>query len=154
MGMIRKTLSVSTLGLVSFRSKKERLARADRSLRKAEQELDREHTGRLAAESRISVAEHRVKQATADAERAAKRLEQSKRNDRRAALVREAVDDMRPVGRKAAKAARRSARDAKAGAQRSLKKAKGAATSTKDALAPQVERVVARASEAIDQMSS
>ncbi len=154
MGMIRKTLSVSTLGVVSFRSKKERLARADRALRKAEHELDREHTSRVVAETRISAAEHRLKHATADAERASKRLERSKRNDRRAALVREIVEDMQPVGRKAAKAARRSARDAKVGAKRSLKQAKVAASSTKDALAPHVERAVERASEAIDSLSS
>src|SRR3954464_5317711 len=93
-GMIRKTLSVSTLGLVSFRSKKERLARADRQRRKAEQELDREHTSRLLAESRIAVAEHRLKRATDEAERASKQLERSKRNDRRAELVRDLVQEI------------------------------------------------------------
>lgn len=154
MGMIRKTLSVSTVGLVSFRSKKERLARADRALRKAEHDLDREHTSRLVAETRIGAAEHRLKRATGDAERASKRLARSKKNDRRAGLVRDIVEDMQPVGRKAAKAARRSARDAKVGAKRSLKQAKGAALSAKEALAPPVERAVARASEAIDSLSS
>ena len=58
------------------------------------------------------------------------------------------------MGRKAAKAARRSGRDAKVGAKRSLKQAKVAASSAKDALAPPVERAVARASEAIDNLSS
>ena len=36
MGKIRKTLSISTIGLISFRSKKERLERAEHAQLKAE----------------------------------------------------------------------------------------------------------------------
>jgi hypothetical protein len=67
MGMIRKTMSVGTLGLVSFRSKKEKLRRAERSSRKAETALEAEHAARVSAESRITAAEKRVKHARAAA---------------------------------------------------------------------------------------
>ena len=72
MGVIRKTLSVGTLGLVSFRSKKERLRRAERSQHHAEASLLEEQAARIAAEARITAAEKRVKQASADAAHAAK----------------------------------------------------------------------------------
>ena len=52
MGLIRKTMSVGTLGIVSFRSKKERLQRAERSQQGAEEALEREHAARLSAEVR------------------------------------------------------------------------------------------------------
>src|SRR6476660_3502317 len=51
MGVMRKTLSVGTLGVVSFRSKKERLRRAERSQRDAEAFLEAEHAARVAAEA-------------------------------------------------------------------------------------------------------
>src|SRR5438876_671156 len=82
MGVIRKTLSVGTLGLVSFRSKKERLRRAERSQRDAEAFLEAEHAARVAAEARIAAAEKRVKRASAEAAQASKRVEQSKRSRR------------------------------------------------------------------------
>ena len=57
MGLVRKTFSVATLGAVSFRSKKERLRRAERALRDAEQDLERERSARETAERRIAAAE-------------------------------------------------------------------------------------------------
>jgi hypothetical protein len=74
MGLVRKTLSVGTLGLVSFRSKKEKLRRADRARFEAEEALERETNAREAAEVRIAAAEKRVKQATADAARTESQL--------------------------------------------------------------------------------
>ena len=79
MGLVRKTLSVATLGAVSFRGKKEKLRRAERALRDAEQDLARERSARETAERRIGAAEERVKQATAEASHAAKRLEKVER---------------------------------------------------------------------------
>ena len=72
MGLVRKTLSVATLGAVSFRGKKERLRRADRALRDAEQDLARERSARETAERRIGAAEERVKHATTEASHAAR----------------------------------------------------------------------------------
>ncbi len=73
MGLVRKTLSISTLGLVNFRSKKELLARAEADLGAATDELDREHRARAAAEARIAVAERRSKAAELQALHAAKK---------------------------------------------------------------------------------
>lgn len=132
MGLIRKTLSVGTLGRVAFHSKNERLRRAERSQSRAEAELGAEHTARKGAEARITAAEQRLKHASAKAETAARRLEESKRRNRRHAkgetmgdvfaglepLVRSGVEGGQKVGRRARKAARRS-----------LQRAKDAATS-------------------------
>ena len=76
MGVIRKTVSVGTLGMVSWRSKKERLRRAEKSQRRAEISLTEEHKARVNAEERISAAEKRVKKASAEATHAAKHRSQ------------------------------------------------------------------------------
>lgn len=165
MGLMRKTLSVSTLGIVPFRSKKEKLRRAERSQRGAETALEREKLGRVAAEARVAVAEKRVKHTSAEAAQAAKRLEQAKRRSRRAGkaerlgelissaepIVRSgmetardagsgAVERGRRAGRQAGKAAKRAARDAKQGAERSFRHTQAAASSAKDAISPNPER--------------
>jgi hypothetical protein len=179
MGLIRKTVSVGTFGIISFRSKKENLRRADRSRRDAEAALEVEQTARVAAEARITAAEKRVKHASAQAAEAAKRLEQAKRRTRRGRrtgrlgellaaaepIVRSGVESARNAGSDAAergrkasrrtrKAAKRAARDARKGAERSLRQAKATASSTNEALAPHAERVAARAGDALDQLSN
>ena len=83
MGLIRKTLSVGTFGVVSFRSKKEKLRRAERSQHDAEASLEEEHAARVAAEDRVSGSEKRAKRASAQAAHTAKRLERSKHRNRR-----------------------------------------------------------------------
>jgi hypothetical protein len=95
MGMVRKTVSIGTLGLVSFRSKKEKLRRAERSQRDAEARLESEHAARV------------------DAEDTTKRLQRSRRRDRRrrqAILVAETVALSRRARRRARRAAKKSAR--------------------------------------------
>lgn len=54
MGMMRKTLSVATLGMVSFRSKGERLARAEAALADAEEERAAEALARAEAEHALA----------------------------------------------------------------------------------------------------
>ncbi|MGQ0615573.1 MAG: hypothetical protein ACT4PW_01035 [Acidimicrobiia bacterium] len=83
MGLIRKALSVGTLGTVSFHSNKEKLRQAERSRRDAEAALDQAEMARVAAESAIAAAEKQVKQAIQDAAKAAQRLERAKRQRRR-----------------------------------------------------------------------
>ena len=61
MGPIRKTMSVTTFGIVPFRSKKEKLRKAERARDEAERELAREQAARSTAESRIAAAEKRVR---------------------------------------------------------------------------------------------
>jgi hypothetical protein len=63
MGIIRKTASIGTLGIVSFRSKKELLRRAEKGKRAAEAELEREQAARSEADKRVSAAEKRVQKA-------------------------------------------------------------------------------------------
>ncbi|HJR25630.1 MAG TPA: hypothetical protein VJ804_09165, partial [Acidimicrobiales bacterium] len=63
MGVIRKTASISTLGLVKFRSKKERLKRAEAAERIANDELEAEKAARAAADERVAEAERRAKKA-------------------------------------------------------------------------------------------
>jgi len=154
--MIRKTLSVSTFGVIRFRSTKEQLRRAERARWGAEKDLEREHAARVAAESRVTAAERRLERASDAAQHVAQRLERSKakRREQRAARVRTVLDGAEPAGRRARAVAKRSAADARRGAKRTLRRARAVAESTKDAVAPPVERAVARASEAIESISS
>jgi chromosome segregation ATPase len=154
--MIRKTLSVGTFGLVSFRSTKEQLQRAERARSGAEKSLEREHAARVAAETRVSKAEKRLQHATDAALRAVEKLDRSKakRRDERADRVRHLVESAEPAGRRARAAAKRSAREAKKGAKKTLRRAQDVVGSTKEAVAPGVERAVARAAETIDHISS
>src|SRR4051794_30178223 len=179
MGLIRKTLSVSTLGVIPFRSKKEKLRRAERATRDAESELERERSARAHAESRISEAENRVKKAQLAALHAAKQFEKNRQKGRGAKksrrmaemftaaepFVREGVESARQAstdamvrGRKAAKQARKAtkqaSRDAKHRAEKSVTKAKQAAESAQAAIAPHAEHAMTRASELVDQVTS
>jgi hypothetical protein len=125
MGLIRKTLSIGTLGTVSFRSKKERLLRAERSQRRAEVSLEEEHEARTAAEVRGRKAARRVKHADAEA------------------VYADAIERGRKAGRRARRAAKRSVR-----------RAKDTAVSAKDAAVPAGERLVARATDAIEHLTA
>lgn len=161
MGLIRKTLSVGTFGVVSFRSKKERLRRAERSQRDAEVSLDEEHAARLAAEGRVSGSGKREKRATAQAAHAGRRYERSNRRSRRrrksettgnvlAALepvVHSGIDNVRGASTHAAERSRRAGRRARKAATRSMRRAKESA-------APHVASVAARAADAIDHLSA
>lgn len=61
MGVVRKTLSVGTLGLVPFRSKQEQLDRAEQAMLKLEEARELTELARARAETRASVAEHELK---------------------------------------------------------------------------------------------
>ena len=143
MGMIRKTLSVGTFGMVSFRSTKEQLRRAERARWSAERDLEREHDARLDAETRVSKAERRLQQASDAAHRATERLERSraKRRGERSERVRKLVESAEPAGRRAKAVARKSARDARKGAKRALQEAQYVATQTKEAVGEAVGNI-------------
>ncbi len=137
MGMIRKTLSVGTLGLVSFRSKKEKLRRAERSRRQAETALESEHAARVHAESRIEAAEKRVKHARMAAAAAAAQLARTKgktkkkrRRDRKSdtsAVFEELRANVEPVVRGGVESARRAGADASKRGRKAGKRARKAA---------------------------
>jgi hypothetical protein len=72
MGIIRKTLSIGTLGLVSFRSKKEKLARSQATTAQVAAERDLERAARLDAETRAATAHVQLKLAKREAAAASK----------------------------------------------------------------------------------
>ncbi len=161
MGMIRKTLSVGTLGVVSFRSKNERLRRAERSQHDAEASLEGEHAARVAAEDRVSGSEKREKRASAHAAQAGRRLERSKRRSRRhhkseatrdvlaavEPIVHSGIDDIRDASTHAAERSRRAGRRARKTATRSMRRAKESA-------APHAASVAARAADVLDHLTA
>jgi hypothetical protein len=147
MGLIRKTLSIGTLGAVSFRSKKELLKRAERSRREADVALEDETRAREAAESRVAAAEKRARQARADAEHTAQKLARAKRRSRRDDVIRSSSADAVERGRKAGRRARKAA--AKAAAT-----AAATATVAKDVVVPAVEKVAAKVGETIEERSN
>jgi hypothetical protein len=137
MGLIRKTASVSTLGLVKFRSKKERLKRAETAFRKANLELEGEQVARAEADRRVSAAERRARAAELTALHEAKAAAKAKRRAKgrrakRAAVLEERLasfvesaqpaisakaEDMGKRGRAAAKQAGKVSRRAAARAR-------------------------------------
>ena len=136
--MIRKTVSVGTLGIVSFRSKKEKLQRAERSQHDAEAALEREHSARVAAEALSISAERRVKKARSEAahaeRKARKRSRSHRKSDKLAAIVASAepivrggVETARHTGSDVAKRGRRAGRHARKAAKHAAHDAKKAA---------------------------
>jgi hypothetical protein len=161
MGLIRKTFSVGTFGVVSFRSKNERLQRAERSQHHAEASLDEEHTARVAAEDSFSGSEKRAKRASAQAAHAAKRLERSKHRNRRhhrsettrdvlaavEPIVHSGIDNVRGASTHAAERSRRAGRRTRKAATRSLRRAKESA-------APRAASVAARAADVLEHLTA
>ena len=143
MGLVRKTLSIGTLGLVDFRSKKELLRRAEADLADATDELEREQVARSLAEGRIAVAERRTTaaelQALAAAKRAAK-LRGKKGKQARSLIdrlgdafeaaepkVKAGADEAKVRGRRARKKAEKAAKNAQVRSRKAAKQAKKAA---------------------------
>jgi hypothetical protein len=152
-GVIRKTLSISTLGIVDFRSKKELLRRAEKARREAQAELIGEQAARTAADRRIAAAEKRARQAELTALQQAKRAETAKAKGRRgrkrrqgpASHVLEALEGARSaaapieerakdLGRRGRKAALKAAKQAEAAAEDARKRARKQAKRTKEKL--------------------
>jgi hypothetical protein len=161
MGLIRKTMSVGTFGVVSFRSKKERLRRAERSQHNAETSLHDEHAARMAAEERVSGSKKREKRASAQAAHAAKRLERSKHRNRRhhknetvgdvlaavEPIVHSGIDNLRGASTETAERSRRAGRRTRKAAARSMRRAKENA-------APHAASVAARAADVIEHLTT
>lgn len=125
MGVIRKTLSISTLGLVSWRSKKEKLRRAEKALVAAEEELEREHAALAEADSRVSAALKRAKKAELEAiheaEVATKETRRRKRHDKAAAAA-AATAAKKPKSKRQSKRQDRKAAKARAARKERLRK--------------------------------
>ncbi len=132
MGVIRKTMSIGTLGLVNFRSKKEKLARAHTAMATAVADRDAEHLAREVAESSFSKVEAELRRLTGAEAKAAKqlaRLRRSRKVKKAETLsgmlaaatpgmkdgmqsARATVSDMTTKGRKHGRKARKAARSA------------------------------------------
>ncbi len=174
MGIIRKTVSISTLGVVPFRSRKELLRRAERDRQAAEAELVRERTARTDADRRVEAAQKRVERAELLALREAKaatkakakapkgngkaKVTSSRRDRRRGAMeaVAGLLDAAQPVvqeqveaagrrARKAAKASQRAATKAQEEAGRRGRRARARLHEVERAMAPHVEAATERA---------
>lgn len=151
MGVIRKTLSISTLGIINFRSKKEQLRRAEKAHRAARAELEGEQAARSAADKRIAAADKRARQAELLALQQAKRADvaRDKRRDRRraaASQAREAIEGLvttnlpameeraKDLGRRGRKAASKATKQAEAAASKTQKRVRKQAKRSKRTL--------------------
>jgi len=87
--VIRKTLSISTLGIVDFRSKKELLRRAEKARRSAQAQLAGVEAARVVTDQRLAAAEKRARQAELLALQQAKKAQaaKGKRRQRRKAAA-------------------------------------------------------------------
>ncbi len=83
MGAIRKTLSISTLGLVSWRSKKEKLRAANAKLEATQADLEEATEKQSLLRSRLDEAKHRVEAAKLDSLHEAKAARRAGRRDAR-----------------------------------------------------------------------
>ena len=135
MGLIRKTMSISTLGIVDFRSKKELLRRAEKAQREARAQLAGEQAARATADRRIVAAEKRARQAELLAAQQAKKAEAAKakrRRHRRRNRVLDVRDSAtgpleeraRDLGRRGRKAAAKASKRAEAAAGEARKRAR------------------------------
>lgn len=81
MGLIRKTLSISTLGLVSWRSKKEQLREANETLDLTRADLQQATEKHALARERLTEAERRAEQAELGALKDSRRARWAGRRD-------------------------------------------------------------------------
>lgn len=138
MGVIRKTASIGTLGMVNFRSKKEKLARATRSERAALAERDAEHLAREVVESSFEKVEHELRRLSDAEAKAARQLSRLRRRSRRVRKaerlnsvlataepkVRDGMEAARKHGRRARKAATRAGHEVRKGAEKAVDEAR------------------------------
>lgn len=142
MGVIRKTMSVGTLGIVNFRSKKERLERAEAAMSDAMSARDAERLAREVAESSFHKVESELRRLSSAEEKAAKQLARLRKRSRRVRkaeslssvlsgatpMMKDGMESARTRGRKARKAARgaakRASRDIRVGAEKVLGEAR------------------------------
>lgn len=144
MGVIRKTMSIGTLGIINFRSKKEKLERAEKAMADVMKERDAEHLARSVAESGFSKVEAELRRLSSAEMKASKQLARLRKRSRRVRkaerlngilagatpMVQDRMATARKQGRKARKAARtaakRASHDIRVGAEKVLGEARSA----------------------------
>ena len=164
MGLIRKTLSISTFGIVDFRSKKEQIRRAEKAQRAAQAELAGVEAARRVTDQRLAEAETRARKAELLALRQAKLADEGKtsRRDRRHARRSDALEAIeglvasagpaveeqaKKLSRRGRKAAKKARKQAEAAADKASKQARKQGRRAK----AKVEEVAASAGELVDQ---
>lgn len=120
MGIIRKTLSVTTLGLVGWKSKKQLLAEAEAELAGTRADLEKTSAIRAALQDRLDTVEHELKGSELQALHGAK----AARRDERRRMRRERAEAKATEARKQAEA---TAEEARARLHRTSKSARKAA---------------------------
>jgi hypothetical protein len=152
-GLIRKTLSISTLGIVDFRSKKEQIRRAEKAQRAAQAELAGVEAARAVTDARLAAAEKRAKNAEVVARQQAKLAGEgkTKRRDRRrgsAAQALEAIEDLvSSAGPAVEEQAKKLSRRGKKAAKKARKQAEAAAATAQKQARKQSRRAKAKVSE-------
>lgn len=133
MGAIRKTASVSTLGIINFRSKKEKLARSERALLQ-------EHAAREAAEHGLAAVGSELRRLSTAEQKAAKQLARLRKRSRKVRkadrltamlntaqpVMHDGMEAARKHGRRARKAAKRGAHEVRKGAEKAIDEARSA----------------------------
>lgn len=120
MGIIRKTLSVTTLGLVGWKSKNDLLAETEADLAAARADLEQTSALRAALQERLHTVEHELKGTELDALKGAKEA----RKDERRRMRREKAEAQAARARKQAEA---KAEEARARLHKTSKSARKAA---------------------------
>ena len=135
MGLIRKTLSVSTLGLVNWNSKKERLRAANEELELTRADLEQATEKHSLIRSRLADAERRAEKAELGMLHTARRKNRAARRRARMEAVETAVGDAKRRGSSAIDAAEQRAAELRTQGRRAAKKArKRAAKSAEQAV--------------------
>ena len=156
MGLIRKTTSIATLGIVPFRSRKELLRKAEAAHQAAVADLEREHKLREAADQRVSHAEKRRVAAELEALAAAKKTAKAKdardkakrkRRHRGPSTTEQVKTEAGKLGRRAKAEARRAAHAAEVEARKAAKATKAKVEEVRATAEPYAERGIERARE-------
>jgi hypothetical protein len=139
--MIRKTVSIGTLGLVNFRSKKEKLRRSEANAGAIAAERDLERAARLDAETRAATAHVQLKMAKREAAAASKQAAKLRKRGKRgkrgkqtrplaevSGAVASAVKSAEPAVRSGVESAQHLAHDAAVAGRKFGKRARKQAT--------------------------
>lgn len=160
MGLIRKTLSISTLGLVSWRSKKELLAEAEAELAQTRADLERTSTVERLLREKLDDAEHRATAAelTAlrDARRARRRGARTERAKfpRRKRLTAAAGSAIKPMVGLARDTAERIVTDAEPVIDDAADKARASSRRARKKLAKRAKKTEKRARKKAEQLEA
>lgn len=156
MGLIRKTLSISTLGLVNWHSKKERLQAVTAELDLTRADLEQATEKHSLARERLADAERRAREAELLALRDTRRARRSARKETRAKLGRRRVatatlrDKVNPLIDSTRESAQRFAAEHEPSLDEAVTKAKQRSRTARAAAEKRAKKLRKRAEKAAD----